>query len=144
MTSRSVHKVHRDHILGCMQLTAVLATDAGMHALWDTDAFGMIDGYEAWARELDADEKPRVVVSSEVYRLTTSGRVGVSGIEYVGPVDKRVSEGMIEAGEYDAIVHLMDYDDVAARGNEHPDFVITLGPTAAGVARTAIETFASR
>jgi hypothetical protein len=55
-----------------------------------------------------------------------------------------VSEGRIEAGEYDAIVHLMDYDDVAARGNEHPDFVITLGPTAAGVARTAVETFAPR
>jgi hypothetical protein len=164
-----------------MQLTAVVATDAGMHALWDTAAFGMIGDYDTWARELGddadierhieachlvpinirsdgtfcvnvradsgampelgADEKQRVVVSSEVYRLTTLGRIGLSGIEYVGPIDERVAQGRLEPGEYDVIVHLMDYDEIPSRGNEHPDFVITLGPTAVGAARTAVETF---
>lgn len=165
-----------------MELTAVVATGAGMHALWDVDAFKTIDGYEAWAEELEddrdigrhitaghlvpinihsdgafcitlrsdkrvmpplsADEERRVVVKSAPYRLRTSGRIGVGGIEYVGPIDDNVADGQLDPGEYDAIVHLMDYDDVQEeRRAEHPDFVVTVGPHVANAVRTAIDTF---
>lgn len=164
-----------------MELTAVVGTDAGMHALWDVAVFEQIDGYEAWARELEeeadlerhiqagslvpinirsdgmfsitiradptvmpglqTDEGHRVVATSEPYRLTTSGRIGVSGIEYVGHVDDRMAEARLDPGDYDVIVHLMDYDDIADRGNEHPDFLITVGPPMAGTVRTSVETF---
>ena len=168
--------------MGRVELTAVVPSDAGMHALWDVAAFETIDGYESWSRELEEDrdivrhigagclvpinirsdgvfcitvradptamprlsidEQRRVIVSSDAYRLKTSGRIAVSGIEHIGPVDERVAEGRLDPGDYDAVVHLMDYDDIPDRGDQHPDFVITVGPPLASAGRTAVETFA--
>jgi hypothetical protein len=42
-------------ILPPVELTAVVATEAGMHALWDVATFQAINGYEAWAHELEED-----------------------------------------------------------------------------------------
>lgn len=164
-----------------MDLIAVVRTDAGMHALWDVETFASIDGYDAWASELEddqdiirhvhaghlvpinirsdgayciairtnsdampalsGDEQSRVLVGSDAYRLRTSGRIAVSGIEYVGRVDERVAEGSLDPGSYDVVIYLLDYDDVPERGNEHPDFVVTVGPALANVVSAAIETF---
>lgn len=43
---------------------------------------------------------------------------------------------------YDVIVHLMNYDDVAHKAADHPDFIITVGPAEAPAPRQSIETFA--
>jgi len=43
--------------------------------------------------------------------------------------------------EYDVINHLMNYDDVAHRTADHPDFIITVGPAQAPAPRQSIETF---
>jgi hypothetical protein len=165
-----------------LEFTTVAPTAAGMHALWDVAAFDKVDGYDAWADELEddadierhikaghfvpiyihgdgvfcitvradgqampaltSDEEQRVVARSAVYRLTTSGRIAVSGIEHVGPVDARVPAGQLEPGDYDVVVHLMDYDDVPSRGDDHPDFVVTVGPPLADAVSVTIETFA--
>jgi len=65
---------------------------------------------------LSAEEERRVVVASDTYRLATSGRIGVSGIEYVGRVDDRVTEGRLEPGAYGAIVHLMGLTRITLGG----------------------------
>ena len=90
---------------------------------------------------LTTDEQRRVIVHSEPYGLRTAGRIAISGIEYVGPVDHRVADAEVKPGEYEAVVHLMDYDGIPDRDEQHPDFIVTLGPRSAAVVRTAVQSF---
>lgn len=85
----------------------------------------------------------RVVVASEPYRFVGSGHVDVSGIEYVAaePDPQSVASAPLAAGEYEAQVFLLDWDDVTARTDDHPDFVVLLGATSSARHRTSASTF---
>jgi hypothetical protein len=42
---------------------------------------------------------------------------------------------------YDVVVHLMNYDDIPEKTDQHPDFIVTVGPAEASAPRQSIETF---
>jgi hypothetical protein len=91
---------------------------------------------------LSGAEEGRVVVRSKPYRFACRGHVDVSGIEYVhADTGSHVASIPLSPGAYDVMVHLMDYDDVQKRTDEHPDFIITIGPAMATSPRQSIDTF---
>lgn len=65
-------------------------------------------------------------MASEPYRFVGSGSLDVSGIEYVAaePDPQSVASAPLAACEYEARVSLLDWDDVSARTDDHPDFVV--------------------
>jgi hypothetical protein len=166
-----------------MEMTRVLATDAGMHVVWDRAYFANVRDYATWATELlddsdierhiaaghlvpinissdgafavklrwdeatqpalTDDESRHVVVTSDPYRFLSAGRLEVSGIEYVHrePDSRSVASASLAAGEYEARVHLLDWEESAKRTDEHPDFIVLLGPSAGSEFRTSLSTF---
>lgn len=166
-----------------MEMARVLATDAGMHVVWDRAYFAEVRDYATWEAELlddsdierhiaaghlvpinissdggfaiklrwdeatlpslTDDESRRIVVASDPYRFLSAGRLEVSGIEYVhrDPDTRSVASASLAAGEYEARVHLLDWDDRAERTDDHPDFIVLLGPTARSEFRTSVSTF---
>ena len=166
-----------------MELSRLLATDAGMHVVWDRAHFESVRDYASWERELlededierhiragdlipiniqrdgtfritlrvassttptlTAEEARRIVVASEPYRFVGSGHLDVSGIEYVAaePDPQSVASALLAAGEYEARIFLLDWDDVTERTDDHPDFVVLLGATSSSRHRTSASTF---
>ena len=47
----------------------------------------------------------------------------------------------LPADSYDVIIHLMDYDDVPHKTDDHPDFIISVGPAETSSPRQSVETF---
>jgi hypothetical protein len=92
---------------------------------------------------LTGDEQRRVVVSSSPYLLNCGPELCVSGIEHVSgdPEPLRVLTGKVAPGRYQAAVHLLDYDDITQKTDEHTDFVVLLGPATTNVFRESIVTF---
>lgn len=92
---------------------------------------------------LSDDEDRRLVARSDPYRFRSEGHVDVSGIEFVQaePDPQRVLSIAIAPGLYDVTIHLLDYDDVPERGDDHPDFIVVLEPGSAPSPRLSIETF---
>jgi hypothetical protein len=166
-----------------MDLSRLLATDAGMHVVWDRAHFGNVRDYTSWERELlehedierhigagelipiniqsdgtfritlrvassttptlTQEESRRVVSASEPYRFVGAGHIDVSGIEFVSaePDPQSVASAPLAAGEYEARVFLLDWDDVSARTDDQPDFVVLLGATSSSRHRTSASTF---
>jgi hypothetical protein len=91
---------------------------------------------------LSKAEEDRVMVQSEPYRFACRGHFDVSGIEHVdadsGP---NVASMELAPGNYDVVVHLMNYDDIQQRTDEHPDFIVTVGPAIAKSPRQSLDTF---
>ena len=91
---------------------------------------------------LEEHEQARVLVQSEPYRFQSLGHVDVSGIEHVGedPDVRTVASLDFAAGDYEARVHLLDWDDrpVSERG---PDFIVLVGPPSTGPFRRTVRTF---
>jgi hypothetical protein len=93
---------------------------------------------------LTADERRRVVRESEPYRFVSTGNVDCSGIEYIAgapPEDGLVATAALDAGEYGAKVFLMDYDDVGDKTDNHPDFIVVIGPLSTANCRLRAEIF---
>lgn len=91
---------------------------------------------------LSEDEKRRTLVRSEPYRFACLGHLDVSGIEHVhADGGNQVASIELPSGMYDVVVHLMNYDDIPQRADEHPDFIITVGPARAAQPRQSIDTF---
>jgi hypothetical protein len=91
---------------------------------------------------LSEDEASRVVVGSDPYRFACRGHLDVSGIEHVhADAGSQVASMELPSGTYDVEVHLMNFDDVTQRADEHPDFIITIGPARATQPRQSLETF---
>jgi hypothetical protein len=98
-------------------------------------------GDEAAMPEPSTGQLRRTLVTSEPYRLRSTGRIAVSGIEFVAVPDAKVHVADLPAGDYDVCVRLLNYDDVAEKTDEHPDFLITIGPAQAASPRLEIATF---
>jgi hypothetical protein len=93
---------------------------------------------------LTPDELGRVVAQSGPYRFVSTGIVDLSGIEYIAgapPQDGLVASASLDAGEWESRVFLMDYDDVVETSDEHPDFIIVIGPPTGSDWRSRAETF---
>jgi hypothetical protein len=93
---------------------------------------------------LTSDERRRVVRESEPYRFVSTGHVDCSGIEYIMGApsgDGLVATTPLAAGEYGAKVFLMDYDDVGDKTDDHPDFIVIVGPVSTTEWRLDAETF---
>jgi hypothetical protein len=91
---------------------------------------------------LSQAEESRVVGRSEPYRFACEGQAQISGIEYVhADPDDHVASIQLVRGAYDVVAYLMDYDDVPRRTDEHPDFIITIGPAVTKSPRQSLETF---
>jgi hypothetical protein len=82
-------------------------------------------------------------VASDPYRFVGSGHLDISGIEYVAaePDPQSVASALLAAGEYEARVFLLDWNDVPARTDDHPDFVVLLGAASSSRHRTSASTF---
>jgi len=91
---------------------------------------------------LSEDEERRVVVRSERFRFDCRGTLDVSGIEHVErDPSSNIASMKLPVQTYDVVVHLMNYDDIPERTDQHPDFIVTVGPAEASAPRQSIETF---
>lgn len=96
--------------------------------------------------EVPEEERNRVLAASEGYLFHSAGHIDISGIEHVGatPAPPLVASGAFPAGKYEAQVFLLDWDDFPSRSDQHPDFLVVIGPLQSVALRRSIQTFDRR
>ncbi|MCP3975932.1 MAG: hypothetical protein GY720_15735 [bacterium] len=90
------------------------------------------------------EERRRVLVESEPYRFVTNGNADLSGLEHIADSvrsDGPVATMPIAAGVYEVRICLMDYDDIATRTNDHPDFIVLIGRPSGAGQRLSVDSF---
>jgi len=100
--------------------------------------------------ELDSRETKYLIVRSQPYRQTSTGSVGVSGLESVAvPPESGTGTVAIPPGDYAVTVHLIAWDEEPGMQTDSgpapgalPDYIVLVNPASAGTTfRTAVKTF---
>jgi len=107
-------------------------------------------GTAAAPAALSSRETQYLIVASKPYRLVSTGRVGVCGIESIAnPPESETGQLALAPGEYAAVVHLMAWDEEPGMQTDNgpapgalPDYVVLVNPSQPGAEyRTELKSF---